>query len=79
MTTSWAHLMRGQLSQAVSANIGGTILGLTAMVASPWLLVSAVLGRWLVARPHEVVLILYALMLAAVVVTDWWIKTGGWF
>lgn len=46
MTTSWAHLMRGQLLQAAHSNTGGLMLGLYALVLGPWMIVSAVRGRW---------------------------------
>jgi len=47
MTTSWAHLMRGQLIQSAQANTGGFLLGVMAALGSPWMLASAVRGRWL--------------------------------
>lgn len=47
MTTSWAHLVRGQVVRAVEANLGGTLLAALAMIAVPWLLWSAARGRWL--------------------------------
>jgi hypothetical protein len=46
MTTSWAHLMRGQLASAMASNAGGTLLGLSAMAAIPWLWFAAAKGRW---------------------------------
>src|SRR5688500_2950564 len=50
MTTSWAHLVRGNVLASLSVNSGGTLLGLAAMVTGPWLLASGVRGRW-VGRP----------------------------
>jgi len=47
MTTSWAHLVRGQVVGAVRANLAGTLLGALAILAVPWLLVSTARGRWL--------------------------------
>jgi hypothetical protein len=46
MTTAWAHLVRGQWIAACRANVGGTLLGLLAIVAVPWLLGSAWRGAW---------------------------------
>jgi hypothetical protein len=46
MTTSWAHLMRGQVIESARVNTGGLMLGLLSIAASPWLLVSAVRGQW---------------------------------
>jgi hypothetical protein len=73
MTTAWAHLTRGQIRRAASANLGGAVLGVTAMFAAPWLILSAAVGRWLVARPTEVRLIVYAATVAAVIFLDWWL------
>ena len=53
MTTAWAHLMRGEWIDACRANTGGVLLGVLAMVAAPWLLGSAIRGRWLAAAPSE--------------------------
>jgi hypothetical protein len=52
MTTAWAHLMRGEWCDAVRANLGGTLLGLMAIVAVPWLLASAACGKWLGLSPN---------------------------
>jgi hypothetical protein len=54
MTTAWVRLVHGHVAEALRANIGGTLLGLLAVVSVPWLLVSAVCGRWLPARPGPV-------------------------
>jgi hypothetical protein len=47
MTTSWAHLMRGQLIQSAHANTGGLMLGVLAALGAPWMLASGLRGRWL--------------------------------
>jgi hypothetical protein len=52
MTTSWAWLLRGELGRALAANAGGTLLAGLSLVGGPWLLISAVRGRWL-GRPSE--------------------------
>jgi hypothetical protein len=76
MTTAWSHLVRGQLREASAANLGGAILAVTALVAAPWLILSAACGRWLFVRPTEIRLIVYAAVLAAVIFLDWWV--GIW-
>jgi len=53
MTTSWSHLVRGNVTAAVAANPGGAMLCVLAMVSTPWLLASAVRGRWLVGVPSD--------------------------
>jgi hypothetical protein len=77
MTTSWAHLTRGEVRQAAAANAGGMLLGLSAIFAAPWLLLSAGAGRWLLMRPTEAGICVYALVFVAVVMMDWWIRAGG--
>jgi hypothetical protein len=74
MTTAWAHLVRGQWYDAFRANVGGTLLGLLAMVAAPWLLLSALRGDWFVVSPDSRVAagILVTVMLATVI--DWAIR-----
>jgi hypothetical protein len=74
MTTAWAHLVRGQIARAADVNLGGAILGVTAVLASPWLIVSAARGRWMLARPTELGLVVYAAILAVVAGVDWWMR-----
>jgi hypothetical protein len=71
MTTSWAHAVRGQFWPALKANVGGTILAVAAALVGPWLLISAVRGRWLYGPPSEAVLIWGGLGLIALTLTDW--------
>src|SRR5688572_11699523 len=51
MTTSWAYLTQGDIRRAAGANVGGLLLGVYALVAIPWLLASALRGRWCSLRP----------------------------
>src|SRR5262245_15153515 len=39
MTTSWAYTVRGQLWRAATANCGGMLLAIGAILLAPWLLV----------------------------------------
>jgi hypothetical protein len=50
-TTAWAHALHGDLKQAASSNLGGTLLCGAALVVAPWLVAVAIAGRWLVTRP----------------------------
>ncbi len=52
MTTAWACAAQGRLPGALRANVAGAVLVLAAMLAVPWLLGSAAVGRWLVRPPH---------------------------
>ncbi|HET6884185.1 MAG TPA: DUF2752 domain-containing protein [Pirellulales bacterium] len=76
MTTSWSHAVRGQWIKAVRANAGGALLAATAMVATPWLLVSAVRGRWLWGRPGDRALAIVACVLIAATLLDWMYRLG---
>jgi hypothetical protein len=79
MTTSWSHLVRGNVLSAFRVNAGGALLGAVALVCSPWLLVSAVRGRWLLAPPHEGVTLAVGLTIVVVTVIDWALRVSfGW-
>ncbi len=70
-TTAWAHALRGDLRQAASANLGGALLCGVALVAVPWLLATAIVGRWLVVRPTSGLLLLGGTAWLAVALLDW--------
>jgi hypothetical protein len=53
MTTSWAWLLRGKIGLALSANSGGAMLAVLSLAGAPWLLISAIGGRWLGGRPSD--------------------------
>lgn len=79
MTTSWAHVMHGDLSAALGANVGGTLLAGLAAAATPWLLISAAANRWWAAAPRDRWLALLAGMVVAVTMVDWlWRLSRGW-
>jgi hypothetical protein len=79
MTTSWAHLTRGNLAAAFRANAGGLLLGLASIAAGPWLLVSGLMGRWLWGPPHEWTALGVGLAIIAVTLIDWSVRlTMGW-
>ena len=46
MTTSWSHFVRGQIVDSARANTGGLLLAILAVIGAPWMLTSAVMGRW---------------------------------
>ncbi len=77
MTTSWSHLMRGQIISAARANIGGTMLGLLSMVVGPWFIVSGFLGRWWPGIPNEWVSIMIALVIFGVTLTNWIVRLSS--
>lgn len=79
MTTSWAHVMHGQLAAALHANAGGTALALVSLVCGPWLLVSAVRGRWWVLTPTDRLVATVAIVLAAITLVDWCRRLNWWW
>jgi len=74
MTTSWSHLMHGNLVGAARANIGGLVLGLCSLAAAPWLLCSAWLGRPVTRPWSDLNLVLTALGILAITLVDWVIR-----
>jgi hypothetical protein len=53
MTTSWAWLLRGEIGHALAANTGGTLLAGLSLLGAPWLLASALRGKWFGGPPNE--------------------------
>jgi hypothetical protein len=74
MTTAWANLMRGRLTKAAAANVGGLLLGVAALGFGPWALVSGIRGRWLWGRPSESLATAVAAGIAAATLVDWAIR-----
>jgi hypothetical protein len=74
MTTAWARVVRGQLWQALEANVAGTILAMAAAVAAPWLVACAVRGQWLYGRPSEDLVLWCGVGLIVVTLTDWAVR-----
>jgi len=71
MTTSWSHLMKGNLWGSVRANSAGCLLGFISLVASPWLISSAVVGRSTLKVPSDRTLILITIIVVLVILGDW--------
>jgi hypothetical protein len=71
MTTSWAHFVRGRWFTAWNTNPGGAILALAAAVAVPWLLISAVRGRWFAVDPPDWSILLLCVLVLAITMIHW--------
>ena len=71
MTTSWAHMTRGQVFQAVRANAGGALLAILAATVGPWILLSGLAGRWLGGPPRESITIVVGLAVVVTTLIDW--------
>ncbi len=74
MTTSWAHVVRGQLIGALKVNVGGTLLATLAVVAVPWLMLCAALGRWLGRAPESIVVAWVGSAILLVTLIDWGVR-----
>ena len=74
MTTSWAHLMRGRVVQALRDNVGGALLGLVTVVLAPWSLISGWRGRWLWRPMGERAVFVAVWLLVAVTLIDWSVR-----
>lgn len=70
-TTAWAHLMRGQIRQALAANAGGTMLAMLVVVVTPWLAAVAIAGRWLGMKPSMPLVLTVGASLLGVALLDW--------
>jgi len=71
MTTSWAHLTRGNLVGSFRANSAGLTLGLLAIVVGPWLVSTALWGRWTVGPPDDSTIIGVTIFIVVVMLADW--------
>ena len=74
MTTSWSHLVRGNIFQSLRSNSGGTMLALASAVSGPWLLVSGLIGRWWIRQPNEWAVVGVATLIVIVTMVDWGIR-----
>jgi len=70
-TTAWSLLLHGNLARAVAVNLGGVLSCVAAIVAVPWLLLTAILGRWPVAQPQLRPLLTLATAWLMIVLLDW--------
>jgi len=74
MTTSWSHMVRGEVLAGLRANVGGVYLAVMAMVSGPWMLVSGVRGKWFGGPPHEMVIAALGMLAVVVTLTDWLLR-----
>lgn len=73
-TTAFARMARGDWSGAIRANVGGAALAVLAIVASPWLLLSAVRGQWLGPRSRVEMAVAMVGVIMAIMLVDWAIR-----
>jgi len=71
MTTAWAYTLDGNLTAALQTNLGGTLLCLLACLAAPWLIISALRGRWLLGRPTLRAIVVTATIVMGLTMLEW--------
>ena len=74
MTTSWAHMVRGQVFSSVKANSGGALLAIVAIFTGPWMLLCGLRGRWLFRPPNEWAVLGVGMSVVFITVVDWIIR-----
>lgn len=74
MTTSWSHFVRGRFWQSFQSNAGGLLLAAASTAAGPWLLISAVRGRWCGWLPNDWAVLGAGLAILGVTVLDWSVR-----
>lgn len=70
-TTAWSYALRGEMTQAAGVNLGGALSCVAALIGVPWLLLSALLRRWVVVRPNLRLLLTIATGWLLVALVDW--------
>ena len=71
MTTSWAHTMNGNLSSAISANVGGVLLCFLTISAIPCFLWMAIRGKSLSGSWHASVATTILVIAVSIAIAEW--------
>ncbi len=74
MTTSWSYLVRGRVLSALASNTGGTLLGVLALLAAPWMVISALRGKWFLGIPSEPLVLSALGAFVVVTLADWLVR-----
>ena len=74
MTTSWAHLMDGNVRASLETNLGGFLLAVACLLSAPWLLFSAIKGRWILIRISDGWILVFLVSWLLVTILDWVIR-----
>ena len=74
MTTSWAHLVRGNVLRSLQANSGGTALALMAAWLSWSLLASAMRGHMIGQLPGDKSTLIIMALVITTIAADWIIR-----
>jgi hypothetical protein len=73
MTTAWVWLVRGGVAAAFRVNAGGALMAVAAVIGAPWLLASALWGRWIGWTPNGKAVVWAGSAVLAVTFLQW-----GW-
>ena len=74
MTTSWAHLMKGNVRASAEVNLGGFMLCVTCLLCVPWFMLSAIKGRWILMRMTDGRILVFLVSWLLVTMADWLIR-----
>ena len=74
MTTSWSYLMNGEFANSARVNFGGFLLALACIVTVPWFLLTAIRGKWVLARLNENWLLVCLVSWLALTLLDWVVR-----
>jgi hypothetical protein len=77
MTTSWAHLMRGEILTAARVNAGGAMLAVWAILVVPWSFLTAIRGRHFAWLPRENASLWIAASIFGIVLLQWGCRLIG--
>ena len=71
--------MHGEFSKAFQASGGGVLLAFLAVVAAPWLMISAIRGRWLGYKPNGKAMAYISTVVIAILFVQWGFRLLGNF
>ena len=77
MTTSWAHTLKGDLSSAIHANVGGVLLCFLAVATFPSLMWISIRGRPFESRWFTQVAISVLLIAIFISIVEWLIRLAA--
>jgi hypothetical protein len=79
MTTSFSHLVHGDVGNSLRANPVGTLLAVYGLALVPWCLVSATLARRVIIHDYEKFATRTVVVFLALMVLVWGLRVGhGW-
>jgi len=76
MTTSFALLVRGDLTASLRANFAGTAMAIGLIAMVPWMGLSAIRGRWIFVRAAEWWILLATIATVALALVRWSVMIG---